>query len=134
MGQSYSVDLRERIVVRQRGSRREAARHFGVSDSCAVKLMQRVAATGSPEPARQGRPPGQGKLAPHRDFLIARVKEKPDITMPELAAELLAARGVATSAPSLSRLLCKAGFSYKKSPSGGGARTRRRGRKATPVD
>jgi transposase len=34
--------------------------------------------------------------------------------MLELAAELLAARGVAVTAPSLSRLLCAAGFSYKK--------------------
>jgi transposase len=126
MGHSYSLDLRERIValVRDGCSRREAARHFGVSDSCAVKLLQRVEATGSPEPARQGRPAGQGKLAPHRDFLIARIDEKPDITMPELAAELLAAQGVEVRPPSLSRFLCKAGFSYKKSPVGMRARAR----------
>ena len=115
MGHCYSMDLRDRIVagVNEGLSRREAARLFKVSDSCAVKLLQRVAATGSAEPARQGRPPGQGKLAPHRDFLIARVHEKPDITMPELAAELLAARGVTATAPSLSRVLCAAGLSYK---------------------
>jgi transposase len=128
MGQSYSLDLRRRIAGRIEAghSRRESARHFGVSESCAVKLMQRVETTGSPAPARQGRPAGGGKLAPHRDFLIARVKSKSDITMPELAAELKAARGVNASPQSLSRVLCKAGFSYKKSPDGSGARTRRR--------
>lgn len=78
--------------------------------------MQRVATTGPAAPARQGRPPGQGKLAPHREFLIARVTEKPDITMPGLAGELLAACGVSATAPSLSRVLCAAGFSYKKAP------------------
>jgi transposase len=59
MGQSYSMDLRERIVASVNAglSRREVARQFDVSDSCAVKLLQRVAATGSAAPARQGRPP-----------------------------------------------------------------------------
>src|SRR5262245_27129401 len=48
MGKGYSLDLRKRIAgwVEAGHSRREAARHFGVSESCAVKLMQRVAATG----------------------------------------------------------------------------------------
>lgn len=128
MGESYSLDLRKRVVRHVRGghSRREAARHFGVSDSCAVKLMQRVEKTGSPAPARQGRPPGGGKLAPHRDFLIERVKAKSDITMPELAQALMKERGVKANAASLSRLLCKAGFSYKKSADGLGTRTSRR--------
>ena len=128
MGKSYSLDLRQRITgwVETGHSRREAARHFGVSESCAVKLMQRVAATGSPAPAPQGRPPGSGKLAPYREFLIGRVRAKPDITMPELAVELRTAHGVEADPASLSRVLCKAGFSYKKSPDGGGARARRR--------
>jgi transposase len=128
MGQPLSMDLRKRVVARVKSghSRRDAARHFGVSESCAVKLMQRVETTGSPAPARQGRPPGGGKLAAHRDFLIERVKAKNDITMPELAAELMKERGVEADPSSLSRVLRKAGFSYKKSFDGLGARTRRR--------
>ena len=72
MGKNYSPDLRERIVARVAagGSWRGAARQFGVSDSCAVKLLARVGRTGSAAPARQGRPPGGGKLAAYRDFLI----------------------------------------------------------------
>lgn len=128
MGQGYSLDLRERIVARVTAghSRREAARHFGVSESCAIKLVQRVRATGSPEPARQGRPPGGGKLAARRAFLIESVEAQPDITMPQLAALLAAAHGVTASPASLSRVLCKAGFTYKKSSDGFGARSRRR--------
>jgi transposase len=43
MGKSYSGDLRERIVphVQAGYSRRAAARRFGVSESCAVKLLLR---------------------------------------------------------------------------------------------
>ena len=127
MGKGYSLDLRERIVahVAAGGSRRGAARKFAVSDSCAVKLLARVSRTGSAEPARQGRPPGGGKLAAHREFLVEQVQARPDITMPELAALLEAQRGVKVTAPSLSRALCAAGFSYKKNSDGLGARTRR---------
>jgi transposase len=127
MGESYSLDLRERIVARVRAghSRREAARHFGISESCAVKLLKRVDTTGSAEPAAQGRPRGQGKLAAHQAFLIARVEAEPDITMPQLAAALEAEHSVTASPASLSRVLCQAGFTYKKSPDGVRARSRR---------
>ena len=118
MGKGYSLDLRERIVahVEAGGSRRGAARQFSVSDSCAVKLVARVGRTGSLEPARQGRPPGGGKLSTHKAYLIEQVQAQPDITMPELAERLMAERGIKASPASLSRVLCAAGFTYKKKP------------------
>src|SRR3954452_20878411 len=70
--------------------------------------------TGSAQPARQGRPRGKGKLAPYQAFLIARVEAQPDITMPELARALQAECGVIASPASLARVLCTAGFTYKK--------------------
>ncbi len=120
MGQSYSVDLRERVVARIDAghSRREAAARFGVSASFAVKLMARRRATGSVAAARQGRPSGGGKLAPHLAFLVAQVEARPDVTMPELAGILEAKRGVRAHPSSLSRVLCAARFSYKKNPDG----------------
>ena len=126
MGKCYSMDLRERVVcyVEAGHSRRAAATRFGVSASFAVKLLSRRVATGSPAPARQGRPKGGGKLARYLGFLIGRVEAQPDITMPELARLLAAAHGVMAHPASLSRRLCKAGFSYKKNPTGIGARTR----------
>ena len=126
MGKSYSLDLRERVAdfVESGGSRRQAAGRFGVSPSFAVKLRRRQQETGSLEPAKQGRPSGSGKLADHREFLIVQVKKRPDITMPELAVLLKAERDVTANPASLSRLLCRAGFTYKKNASGGGARTR----------
>ena len=61
MGKSYSSDLRERVVafVAAGHSRRAAARHFDVSESFAVKLLQRVTWLGSVVPKREGRPVGQ---------------------------------------------------------------------------
>lgn len=128
MGKSYSNDLRERVVafVEAGHSRRAAARHFGVSDSFAVKLLQRVARQGTGLPGRQGRPPGGGRLEVHASFLIAIVEAKPDITMPEMATRLEAERKVQADPAVLSRLLCRHGFTYKKSADGIGMRTRGR--------
>ncbi len=103
MARSYSQDLRERIVscIHSGSSRRAAAARFGVSPSTAVRLQARFESTGSVATARQDRPPGGGKLGPHRDFLIEQVDPS-----------------------SLSRFLCKQGFSYKQNTAGIGTRTR----------
>jgi transposase len=127
MTRSYSLDLRVRVAgfVEAGHSRRAAARHFGVSDSFAIKLMQRQRQSGSPAAARQGRPRGTGKLARYETFLIRMVEAQPDITMPDLAARLLEEHRVAAAPATLSRLLCRCGFTYKKTADGGGRRTRR---------
>jgi transposase len=59
-------------------------------------------------------PPGGGKLALHLEALIGWVEAEPDMTMPELAAKLLAEKGIAAHPASLSRVLIQAGFSFKK--------------------
>ncbi len=71
MGKPYSCDLRDRVQrhVEAGHTRRDAAIRFGVSASFAIKLDQRVRATGSSAPARQGRPAGSGPLAGVRDYL-----------------------------------------------------------------
>jgi transposase len=128
MGHCYSLDLRVRVAafVEAGHSCRAAAQHFCVSDSFAIKLVRRTRHLGSPAPARQGRPPGHGKLVPYVTFLIQTVEAKPAITMPELAARLLDEHGIVAAPAMLSRFLCRCGFTYKKTPDGGGVRTRRR--------
>ncbi len=128
MGKSHPIELRERVQaeIDGGGSRRGAAQRFKVSASFAVKLAARVARTGSAEPERQGRPPGGGKLASHLARLVGWVEAAPDITMPELAAKLLAETGVEVHPASLSRALLQAGFSFKKNASGIRDRARRR--------
>ena len=136
MGRSYSLDLRSRVVafVEAGHSRRAAARHFGVSESFAITLLRRVARSGSPIPARQGRAPGYGRLERYAGFLVACVEGRPDITMPELSIALQQAHGVTADPAVLSRFLCRRGFTYKKSPDGGGTRTRRHPRSPRHVD
>jgi transposase len=128
MGKPHPIELRKRVQaeIEAGGSRRASAERFKVSASFAVKLAARVARTGSAEPARQGRPPGGGKLAPYLKTLIGWVEAEPDITMPELAARLLAETGVEVHPASLSRVLIQSDFSFKKNASGFRDRTRRR--------
>lgn len=102
---------------------RAVAEQYDVAPSTAGRLFARYQATGSIEALRQGREPGRGKLGPHRDYIIDCVKQKPDITMPELAAMLSAERGVTVDPSNISKLLCAAGFTYKKNPAGVGTRT-----------
>lgn len=128
MAQALSVDLRRRVtaVIAQGKSRRAAAEQFAISAATAVRLQKRLEETGSLEPDKRGRPRGGGKLGPYREVIIARVEDQPDITMPDLAAWLVEIHGVQVDPSNLSKLLCKAGFSYKKNAAGGGTRTRRR--------
>lgn len=129
MGMCRSGDLRERVVlaVAEGSSRRAAAARYSVSASSAIRWSARAASEGDAAPRKQGRPAGKGPLADHLDYLVAAVEAQPDITMAELAARLLAERGVAGAEWSFSRLLRGAGFTYKKTADGVGMRTRRCG-------
>lgn len=126
MAHALSVDLRRRVTnaISNGQSRRAAAEQFAISAATAVRWQKRLEETGSTEPDAIGRPKGSGKLGPYRDAIIARVEAQPDITMPDLAAWLVAQHGVGADPSSLSRLLCRAGFTYKKNAAGVGERTR----------
>jgi len=128
MTQALSLDLRRRVTaaISQGKSRRAAAAQFAISAATAVRLQKRLEKTGSLEPDKRGRPKGGGKLNPYRDVIIARVEDQPDITMPDLAAWLVETHSVQVDPSNLSKLLCRACFSYKKNAAGGGTRTRRR--------
>src|SRR3954470_2780598 len=126
MTKFYSLDLRQRVArfVEAGHSCHAAARHFEVSVAFVVRLMAADRATGS----LAAKPEGgwrYSKLEPHGDFLIQRVAEKGDVTMPHLAAEL-AARGTKVTPASISRWFIRQGYSFKKNAAGQRARALRR--------
>jgi transposase len=110
MGKACSSDLRIRLVrgVEDAASRRSVASQFEVAPSTAVRVWKRFETTGLVEPAKQG------KLGPHKDFLIERVAAQPDITMTELAASLKEERDVEVHPTCNGRLLRACGFTNKK--------------------
>ena len=135
MPKPYSLDLRERVVSYVEGghSRRAAAAHFRVSPSFVINLMTAFRERGGVAPKALG---GwrHSKLDPHRVFILRRVAEKDDISMPELACELQAASGVKADPASLSRWLISNGLSFKKKPSGERMRSARRAPGARGVE
>ncbi len=131
MTRPYSTDLRERVVafVEAGHSRHRAAALFQVSVSFVVKLMKAYRSSGR----ISARPIGgrrHAKLDAHRIFLVRRLLEKEDITMPELAAELMAETGTQADPASLSRWFLRNGYRLKKNASG--QRARSPGRPTSP--
>lgn len=127
MGRPTSLDLRERMIrnLASGNTCREVGDRLDIAPSTAVKVRARFEATGSLSPAVIGRPEGSGKLGPYREAIIEKVKAQPDITMPSLAVWLEDSHAVHADPSNLSKLLCKAGFTYKKNAAGRGERTQR---------
>lgn len=125
MARAYSQDLRDRVidaVVREGMSRRAAANRFGVSESIAIKWVQRFERSGSRTASRMGgylRP----RLEPHREILAAARSEKPDVTLQALCDRLLAERGVKADTSMMSRFLRREGVTLKKRRSSRASRT-----------
>ena len=97
MARPYSQDLRIRLVRYVEGgmSARAAAKVFGVSESSAIKWMQRWRRQGSvaPDPVRGHRRP---LLEGHADWLLEVIDTKTDLTLEEIRAQLKK-RGVRVS-------------------------------------
>jgi transposase len=135
MGRPYSDDLRERIVASVEGgsSRRGAAEVFGVSPSCAVKLLQRWHRTGSVRPAPLGAPK-RSKLDPVADWLLALVKAEPDLTLEEIRTRLRQAHDLSASIGLIWTFFDRHDISFKKNAARQRAGARGRGSRAGAVE
>ena len=114
MPRPYSQDLRDRVVASVSGGRscRASAKIFSVSVATVVRWSQRFQATGSAAAlAMGGRRPH--RLASRRDWLLARIWEKPDLTLRALRAEL-AANGIKVSHGALWAFFAREGITFKK--------------------
>jgi transposase len=111
-----SLDLRMRIVaaVGQGSSIRAAARRFAVSPSAAIKLMQRLRATGSAAPARYGgyRRPILERYAADLHQLVTAT---PDATLAELRTELDQRLAIRVALSTTHGALRRIGLRHKKS-------------------
>ena len=115
MPKAYSCDLRERVIemVEAGASRHEAAEHFGVAVSTVVKWMQHWKECRSAAPKPRG-----GSVSPlerQAERLVTVIREQPDLTLEETAAELRRYR-IRTSRSSLSRFFHRHDITVKKKP------------------
>ena len=87
---------------------------FGIGLATAVRWSHRYRTTGD----ASARPMGGSRravLAGERDWLLARIAEKPDLTLRAIVAEL-AARDVRVSYDAVWRFYRQAGLTFKKKP------------------
>ena len=115
MARAYSLDLRERVVaaVEAGQSCRVVARTFVVSVASVVKWSQRYRTSGSAAAGRVGGRRGYA-VAREREWLLARIAEKPDLTLRALLLELKD-RGMVVSYYALWHFLQHEGITFKKS-------------------
>ena len=110
MVRAYSIDLRERVLsaVESGAPIRAVAERFGVSPSFVSKLHTRYRTTRSLAPDRQGGDRRSGRIEAHADWLLAQVKETPDMTLAELC-QGLGRRGLRTVPSAVWRFFPAAG-------------------------
>jgi len=114
MPRPYSQDLRDRVVASVRGgwSHRATAKRLDVSVATVVRWSQRFRARGSAAALAMGghRP---HRLADRRAWLLARIAQKPDLTLRAIMAEL-AAEGVKVSYGAVWAFFAREGITFKK--------------------
>lgn len=133
MARAYSEDLRARVVsaVAAGHSARAAARQFEVSGSFAIALVRRWRQTGSYAAKRMGgyrRP----VLEARKDWLLALIREEPDLTLDEVRLRL-ARDGVVVGLATVWRFFEHHGISFKKNRARRRARPARRARGAASL-
>ena len=114
-GQAYSEDLRQRVLAAVDAGMavRKAAALFRVSVAYIYKAVIRRRRTGEVT-ARRQRGHQQLKLTPFFDALRVAVAARPDATIAELRAWLVATHGVSISHAGLWTTLDRLGLSLKK--------------------
>ena len=127
-GQSYSQDLRDRVIGAIDGGMavRPAAATFGVSIAYIYKALIRRRLTGDsgPNPNRGRR---ARKLSPDQEAaLAAHIRSRPGLTLAQVQAWLVAEHGVSLSIGATWNAAQRLGLSFKKSPARGRARQARR--------
>jgi transposase len=124
-GQTYSQDLRERVLAAEDLSARQAAERFAVSVSYVIKARQRLARVGAITPRPQ-KPPVARKLKHLDEALRARVEQAPDATLAEHREWLSETHGVTAGLTTIWKTFAKLKLTLKKVDPGGRAAARRR--------
>jgi transposase len=133
MPKPYSADMRERVIARVEAgaSRREAAEHFEISASAAVKWVKLFHETGS-----CAAKPFGGSTSPleeHADFLLALIADQPDLTLDEVVA-IMRKQKVPGKRTAVWRFFQRHKITFKKKLAGDRAGTTGRGSGAKALE
>ncbi len=115
MSQSYSTDLRQRVLSAISGglSTHKAAARFDIGVSTAGRWYRRYRDYGETEARKQGQP-GGSKLDRHEDYILGLVADRPDIALYEIAERLEAEHNVSVCPATVCNFFKKRGITFKK--------------------
>jgi transposase len=116
MAKALSTDLRHRVIgaIAQGMSCRQAAAHFGVSASSAIRWQAQQRALGHVTARRQGGDRRSKRIEAHADIILGEIATTPDLTLAELQAKLDALRGALRHRHHLALLQAPADHAQKK--------------------
>ena len=117
MAEALSTDLRKRVVDAVNGgmSRRQAAAHFKVGVSSAIRWVAQALSTGDVRPKKQGGDRRSAAIETQADFILSLLGKDRDATLLEMRGAL-AEKGHSFSISALSRFFARRGITLKKSP------------------
>jgi transposase len=117
MAEPLSTDLRERVVAAVKGgmSRRQAAGHFRVGVSSAIRWVARADVTGDVRPKPMGGDHRSGAIEAQADTILSLLAERPDTTLVEYQ-EALAKAGHRFSVSTIWRFFDRRQLTLKKRP------------------
>lgn len=135
MGAAHSNDLRSRVVAEVAAgmSRRQAAAHFRVSPSSAIRWAELAAQTGGVGPRPRGGK-SRSPLEPHAAWLLDLVAREADLTLAEIERRLLEGLELKITERSIRRFFDRHRISFKKNPARRRAGASRRGRRAPALE
>lgn len=115
MGSAHSNDLRDRVVaaVAAGMSRRQAAAHFRVSASSAIRWVGLKEETGGVSPRPRGGK-SRSPLEPHAAWLLDLVAREPFLTLAEWERRIAAELGLKITERSIRRFFTRHRISFKK--------------------
>ena len=117
MAEPLSTDLRERVVAAVRGgmSCRQAAAHFRVGVSSAIRWVGQAEATGDVRPKPMGGDHRSAAIEAQAETILSLLAEQPDTTLAEFQAAL-AKKGHHFSVSTIWRFFDRRELTLKKRP------------------
>ena len=113
---ALSMDIRKKVMKSIVGgmSRRQAAARFDIGPATAVRWAKRVETTGEVAPLKMGGDRRSQRLEAHADFILARIEEKPDMTIMELREKIRERHGVSFGYGTVWRFFARHNITRKK--------------------
>ena len=113
---ALSMDIREKVVKAIAGgmSRRQAAARFDIGPATAVRWAKRVETTGDVAPMKMGGDRRSQRIEAHADFILAQLKQQPDLTILELREKIRERHGVGFGHATVWRFLARHNITRKK--------------------